>query len=163
MLEAVFDPATGRSRSTATVVIGSSMDIPSAFGAARLGPEGGARKLSRTFERSKLLLADESHSSPVCSRALGWNVSAEAIPVPISLATPTPHVPAVSAESFARNGFLSIESLTTLDDIELIRSLLDPLFDRFDSLGDRAADLAEAREPGVALRPPEINPDAQGR
>jgi hypothetical protein len=62
----------------------------------------------------------------------------------------------VSAEAFARDGFLSLDSLTTPDDIELIRSLLDPLFDRFESLGDRAIDYAGHREPGAAPRVPEI-------
>jgi hypothetical protein len=76
---------------------------------------------------------------------------------PSSIAAANRDVPAVLAESFARNGFLSIESLTSVDDIALIRSLLDPLFDRFDSLGDRAVDLAGPREPGIALRSPEVN------
>jgi hypothetical protein len=39
----------------------------------------------------------------------------------------------------------------------LIRSLLDPLFDKFDWLGDRAVDLGGPREPGMALRSPEVN------
>jgi hypothetical protein len=62
-----------------------------------------------------------------------------------------------AARKFAADGFLSIDSLTTADDIELIRSLLDPLFDKFDSLGERAVDLAGPREPGVPPRSPEIN------
>jgi hypothetical protein len=61
------------------------------------------------------------------------------------------------AQQFAQNGFLSIQSLTTPDDIALIRSLLDPLFDKFDTLGDRAVDIAGPRVPGVAMRSPEIN------
>src|ERR1700742_3366424 len=65
--------------------------------------------------------------------------------------------PDVSHEDFARNGYLSIPSLTTVEDIELIRSLLDPLFDKFDSLGDRAVDLAGPRPPGTPMRSPEIN------
>jgi hypothetical protein len=64
---------------------------------------------------------------------------------------------AVSREAFNRDGFLAIDSLTTAEDIEGIRSLLDPLYERFDSLGDRAVDLAGPREPGVAPRSPEIN------
>jgi Phytanoyl-CoA dioxygenase (PhyH) len=62
-----------------------------------------------------------------------------------------------SAETFAHDGFLSLESLTTPDDIELIRSLLDPLFERFDSLGDRAIDYAGRRAPGEAPRCPEVS------
>jgi Phytanoyl-CoA dioxygenase (PhyH) len=67
------------------------------------------------------------------------------------------HTANVSAEAFARDGFLSLDSLTTPDDIELIRSLLDPLFERFESLGDRAIDYAGRREPGAPPRVPEIN------
>jgi hypothetical protein len=62
-----------------------------------------------------------------------------------------------AAQQFAQNGFLSIQSLTTADDIARIRSLLDPLFDKFDTLGDRAVDIAGPRVPGVAMRSPEIN------
>jgi Phytanoyl-CoA dioxygenase (PhyH) len=64
---------------------------------------------------------------------------------------------AARAEDFARNGFASIPALTTTQDIELIRSLLDPLFERFATLGDRAVDLAGPLEPGAPLRSPEIN------
>ena len=42
-------------------------------------------------------------------------------------------------EVFERDGCLTLSSLTTPADIELIRSLLDPLFAKFDTLGDRAA------------------------
>jgi len=62
-----------------------------------------------------------------------------------------------AAQQFAENGFLSIQSLTTVQDIARIRSLLDPLFDRFTSLGERAVDLAGPQVPGVAPRSPEIN------
>src|ERR1700734_2886530 len=58
---------------------------------------------------------------------------------------------------FERDGFLAIDALTTPEDIAQIRSLLDPLFDRFDSLGERAFDLAGPRAPGVAPRSPEVN------
>ena len=61
------------------------------------------------------------------------------------------------ARRFAQNGFLSIDSLTTLNDIARIRSLLDPLFEKFDTLGERAVDIAGPRAPGEALRSPEIN------
>jgi hypothetical protein len=64
---------------------------------------------------------------------------------------------AASAQLFERDGFASLESLTTADDIALIRSLLDPLFERFESLGERAVDLAGPRQRGVAPRSPEIN------
>jgi len=67
--------------------------------------------------------------------------------------------PAATAANvvFERDGCLTLNSLTTAADIELIRSLLDPLFDRFDTLGDRAVDLAGPRESGVPLRSPEVN------
>ena len=71
-----------------------------------------------------------------------------------SIASPTP---TAAAALFERDGFLSLDSLTTAADIELIRSLLDPLFEKFDSLGDRAVDLAGPRQSGVPLRSPEIN------
>jgi len=61
------------------------------------------------------------------------------------------------AQQFAQNGFLEIQSLTTPADIARIRSLLDPLFDRFDSLGARAVDIAGPRVPGAGMRSPEIN------
>ncbi len=61
------------------------------------------------------------------------------------------------SERFERDGFAALSQLTTPDDVALIRSLLDPLFDRFDSLGDRAVDLAGPREAGVAPRSPEVN------
>jgi len=47
-----------------------------------------------------------------------------------------------TVEEFMRNGYLTVGSLTTLRDIELIKSLLDPLFERFESLGERAVDIA---------------------
>jgi hypothetical protein len=61
------------------------------------------------------------------------------------------------AQQFAKQGFLAIPSLTTPEDVAHIRSLLDPLFDRFDSLGARAVDIAGPRVPGAAMRSPEIN------
>jgi len=68
-----------------------------------------------------------------------------------------PSIAASPAQQFAHNGFLSIQSLTTPQDIARIRSLLDPLFDRFDTLGERAVDIAGPRVPGMAMRSPEIN------
>jgi hypothetical protein len=58
---------------------------------------------------------------------------------------------------YARDGFASIDALTTPEDIALIRSLLDPLFEKFESLGERAVDLAGPREPGAAPKSPEVN------
>jgi hypothetical protein len=68
-----------------------------------------------------------------------------------------PSAPDSLAQQFTRNGFASIQALTTPEDISRIRSLLDPLFDRFDSLGERAVDIAGPRVPGTAMRSPEIN------
>jgi len=66
--------------------------------------------------------------------------------------------PALSqVEEFKRDGFLQIESLTTAEDIAHIRSLLDPLFDRFESIGPNAVDIAGPRERGAPPRQPEIN------
>jgi len=61
------------------------------------------------------------------------------------------------AQEFDRNGYLTIGSLTTPQDVGLIRSLLDPLFEKFESLGERAVDIAGPRWPGAPLRSPEIN------
>ena len=46
------------------------------------------------------------------------------------------------ATRFDRDGFAALDSLTTAEDIARVRSLLDPLFDSFNSLGERAFDLA---------------------
>jgi hypothetical protein len=64
---------------------------------------------------------------------------------------------ALIAARFARDGFASVENLSSPDDIRRIQSLLDPLFDRFDSIGDRAVDLAGPQPPGVRPKSPEIN------
>ena len=77
------------------------------------------------------------------------------MPLPGSVA-PAPATDS-PARQFAQNGFVSIQSLTTPEDIARIRSLLDPLFERFDSLGERAVDIAGPRIPGAAMRSPEIN------
>lgn len=61
------------------------------------------------------------------------------------------------AADYARDGFLSVPALTTEADTRKIQSLLDPLFERFDSLGERAVELAGSRQPGQPLRSPEIN------
>jgi hypothetical protein len=76
----------------------------------------------------------------------------------VSGVLPSPRSSTVSsAQQFLENGFLPIQCLTTADDIAFIRSLLDPLFAKFDSLGDRAVDIAGPRVAGVAPRSPEIN------
>ena len=67
------------------------------------------------------------------------------------------HSYSVCVADFARDGFLSIPALTAAADTERIRALLDPLFARFNTLGDRAVDLAGPREAGKPLRSPEIN------
>jgi hypothetical protein len=66
--------------------------------------------------------------------------------------------PTLSQEvRFETDGFLKIESLTTPEDIARVRSLLDPLFDRFDSIGPNAIDTGGPQERGAAPRQPEIN------
>lgn len=79
--------------------------------------------------------------------------------LPVAGGTPAflPPVSSICATDFARDGFLSIPALTTEADTEQIRALLDPLFARFDTLGERAVDLAGPRAPGQPLRSPEIN------
>src|SRR5438034_493744 len=84
----------------------------------------------------------------------GWGIWKMSSVMSPSMASP---VVAPANEVFERDGCLTLNSLTTPADIELIRSLLDPLFDKFDTLGDRAVDLAGPREAGVPLRSPEIN------
>ena len=57
---------------------------------------------------------------------------------------------------FAQDGFLTIEKIATLSDIEQLRSLLDPLFARFASLpSEHALDLAPIS--GTPPRIPDIN------
>jgi hypothetical protein len=58
---------------------------------------------------------------------------------------------------FEHDGFAVLDALTTAEDIARVRSLLDPLFDRFDSLGERAFDLAGPSASGAAPRSPEVN------
>ena len=58
---------------------------------------------------------------------------------------------------FQHDGFAVVDELTTAEDIAQVRSLLDPLFDRFDSLGDRAFDLAGPILPGASPKSPEVN------
>ncbi len=61
------------------------------------------------------------------------------------------------SQRFEQNGFAVLDGLTTADDIARLRSLLDPLFDNFSSLGPRAVDLAGPLVPGQAPKSPEIN------
>ena len=58
---------------------------------------------------------------------------------------------------YERDGFLQIESLTTAEDISRIRSLIDPLFERFDTLGSSAVDLGGPRDHSTPPRQPEDN------
>jgi hypothetical protein len=58
---------------------------------------------------------------------------------------------------FEHNGYAVLEALTTADDIARVRALLDPLFDKFDSLGERAFDLAGPLTAGGAPKSPEVN------
>jgi len=85
------------------------------------------------------------------------SVPAPAVPAATGAPAFLPQPATVSAADFARNGFLSIPALTTEADTEQVRALLDPLFARFDTLGERAVDLAGPRTPGQPLRSPEIN------
>jgi hypothetical protein len=64
------------------------------------------------------------------------------------------------ATRFDRDGFAVLDSLTTAEDIARVRSLLDPLFDSFNSLGERAFDLAGPLAAGEAPRSPEVNETA---
>jgi hypothetical protein len=61
------------------------------------------------------------------------------------------------SKRFDRDGFAVVDSLTTAEDVVRIRSLLDPLFERFDSLGDRAFDLAGPIVAGASPKSPEVN------
>jgi hypothetical protein len=61
------------------------------------------------------------------------------------------------SERFDRDGFAIVDSLTTAEDVARIRTLLDPLFERFDSLGERAFDLAGPMVPGASPKSPEVN------
>jgi hypothetical protein len=58
---------------------------------------------------------------------------------------------------FEHDGYLQIDSLTTADDVEKIRSLLQPLFDNFDAMGRHAVDLAGPGDGTSPPRQPEIN------
>jgi hypothetical protein len=86
------------------------------------------------------------------------SVAASAIPAAVGTAPSLlPQPTTLAVDDFERDGFLSVPALTTRADTEKIRALLDPLFDRFDTLGERAIDLAGPRAPGQPLRSPEIN------
>jgi hypothetical protein len=58
---------------------------------------------------------------------------------------------------YERDGYLKIDSLTNAADVATIRALLEPLFEKFDSLGQNAVDLAGPRDPSTPPRQPEIN------
>ena len=61
---------------------------------------------------------------------------------------------------FRRDGFAVLPNLATVGEIARVQRLLDPLFDRFDTFGDRAVDLAGPIVPGVGLRTAEIKSPA---
>jgi len=61
---------------------------------------------------------------------------------------------------FDRDGYLELDQITSREELTHIRSLLDPLFARFDSLGDLAIELSGAHRAGSPLRSPEINEPA---
>jgi hypothetical protein len=65
--------------------------------------------------------------------------------------------PAQLSKNFSRDGFAVLDGLTTPADVARVRALLDPLFERFDSLGERAFDLAGPRSAGEAPKSPEVN------
>jgi Phytanoyl-CoA dioxygenase (PhyH) len=93
-----------------------------------------------------------------CDAGRAWSSIAEPFPSG-SAAFRAAWLQSVESQTarFSRQGYLSINSLTTVDDIAHIRSLLDPLFAKFDLLGERAADIAAPRIEGVPPRSPEIN------
>lgn len=61
---------------------------------------------------------------------------------------------------FDRDGYIALNDVTSREELIRIQSLLDPLFARFDSLGDLAIELSGAHRAGTALRSPEINEPA---
>lgn len=58
---------------------------------------------------------------------------------------------------FDRDGYISLDNVTTAGELTQIGTLLDPLFARFDSLGELAIELSGAHRAGTPLRSPEIN------
>ena len=69
----------------------------------------------------------------------------------------TSAVPGLLKTQFDRDGYLSLSNFTTAGELDHIGSLLDPLFARFDSLGELAIELSGAHRAGSPLRSPEIN------
>jgi len=67
--------------------------------------------------------------------------------------------PSIRAQ-YDRDGYLALNNITSAEEVARIRSLLDPLYARFDSLGDRAIELSGAHRSGTPLRSPEINDTA---
>jgi hypothetical protein len=86
-------------------------------------------------------------------RATRSSVEGAASELPQMAAMPPDDLP----ERFAHDGFAVLDALTTAEDIARIRSLLDPLFDKFESLGERAFDLAGPLAPGAVPKSPEVN------
>ncbi len=75
----------------------------------------------------------------------------------LTTAAPSKDAFAALRSRYERDGYLQLDSVTTPEDVAHIRSLLEPLFQRFDDLEDYAVDLAGPRQPGAPPRQPEIN------
>ena len=67
--------------------------------------------------------------------------------------------PSIRAQ-YDRDGYLALNNITSAEEVARIRALLDTLYARFDSLGDRAIELSGAHRSGTPLRSPEINDTA---
>lgn len=71
---------------------------------------------------------------------------------------PTVHLTPQQIVQYHREGFLILESITTPEDVELIREMLDGLFDRYEQLPkDLTVDLGEEIGHKGKLRSPQIN------
>jgi len=69
-----------------------------------------------------------------------------------------PQLTMADVVSFHRNGFMAIEQLTTPDDLQRVRELLDGLFDRFDELPKNLAfDLGDKKLHDGPQVTPQIN------
>ena len=75
-------------------------------------------------------------------------------------AASTGAMPRLLKTQFDRDGYLSLDNITTAAELAHVGSLLDPLFARFDSLGELAIELSGAHRAGTPLRSPEINQPA---
>jgi hypothetical protein len=80
--------------------------------------------------------------------------AAESLPATL----PPPRLSLDEIARFYRDGFLSLDRLTTPDDLERVRELLDGLFDRFDELPKNLAfDLGDVKLHSGTQRTPQIN------